>query len=566
MKRTKLMALLLCLTMCFVLVAGCSGSGSGATEAPAATEAPESGGEETAAPEDEGESASGFVEVQLPLTETEEELSLWLRLSPFLIMYNINDMSTTTFYTEMEARTGVHVNITSVPIFMAVEQFNIMMAGGEYTDMIDSFALLYTDGVDHAIDDGIIVDMNEFLDDWMPNYKAALDTDPQFWQDSLSADGRLAQANTLMATDEGVTVGMVIRQDWLEDVGMERPVTYDDYYNVLKAFQTELGKSGAFNISYLGATVNVTGGYETVGFYTDDEEMQPFMNIDGVASFGPSNEGYRKYLETMSQWYAEGLIFPDYITDSSQDLMQTAIANDEMGVFSYNRDDILRMQESARTIDADAYFVGSYDIRETADQEVHVRYPAQKVIDGIAISADCANIELAARWLDYCYSEEGSILCNYGVEGEGLQYDENGNPGYTDLVLHNPDMTSIACTAIYSKYGGAMLMDGRRNFGSYDEQLQEIINFWGESADMDYMYPAKARMTTDESETVSTYMEDIRSYVTEMTNRFIVGDETLNDETWSEYLETLDALGLQEVLDVKQTALDRYIALGESLA
>ena len=32
-------------------------------------------------------------------------------------------------------------------------------------------------------------------------------------------------------------IGLVIRTDYLEQVGMDVPVTYDDWYNVLKAFK-----------------------------------------------------------------------------------------------------------------------------------------------------------------------------------------------------------------------------------------------------------------------------------------------------------------------------------------
>ena len=577
--KTRIISIILLCALCFSLAACGSGGEkssvsaqeTSATEAPAQETSPEASSASEPTPEateeTPAEEATGFVPVQLPLTDSAEELSLWLRLSPFLMMYNVTDLSKATFYAEMEKRTGVVVNVTSVPIFMANEQFNFMMAGGELPDMIDSFALLYPQGVDHAVDEGLILDMNDFLHDWMPNYEHALTLNPQFTQDSLSAEGRLTHANTLFIEDEGVTVGMFIRRDWLDKLDMDLPVTYDDYYETLTAFKTELGKSGAFDIMYQGCTVNITGGYETVAFYTEDEETLPFMNIDGVASFGPINDGYRKYLETMAKWFDEGLLFQDYMTDTNRStMMEAGICSDEIGLFTPNRDDLSRFHASVRTIDPDATLGGAYDMRATEDQEIHVRYPSQTIIYGIAISGQCKNVELAAKWLDYCYSEEGTILCNYGVEGEGLQYDENGNPEYTDLVLHNPEMSSIACCAIYSKYGGAMLCYGRRNFGAYDQDVLDLSDFWEESGDYDYVYPAKAGMTTEESEEISSYMAEIRSYVIESTNKFITGGEPLNDETWATYVQTLKDLGVDRVVELKQAALDRYTALGEKLA
>lgn len=569
MEKVKLLPLLLAACLCLSLAA-CGGTPAEAdtpTAEPSAqtTTSADQTLETGETPEAETPAEKGFVPVNLPLTTEEEELSLWLRLSPFLMIYNISDLGETTFYTEMDKRTGVHVEVTSVPIFMAMEQFNIMMAGGDLPDMLDSFALLYPSGVDHAVDEGLIVDMNDFLSEWMPNYEYALSLNPRFIQDSTSAEGRLTHANTLMIEDEGVTVGMMIRQDWLDDVGLDLPETYDDYYEALTAFKVKLNKPGAMNMHFLGCTVNVTGGFETVGFYTEDEETLPFMNIQGTASFGPMNEGYRSYLETMARWFDEDLIFQDYASDTRQEMMDAGISNDEQGIFSINRDNMVKYQNAARLIDADATIAGAYDMRAYEGQEIHVKYPGQTIIYGVAISADCANIKLAARWLDYCYSEEGTILCNYGVEGEGLQYDGQGNPGYTDLVLHNEEMTSIACCAIYSKYGGAMLCYGRRNFGSYDDQMREMVDFWDNNSDYEYIYPAKAGLTTEESEEISAHMAEIRSYVTEMTNKFITGATPLNDEAWDKYVSVLKDLGVERLVEIKQDALDRYIALGKSL-
>jgi len=33
--------------------------------------------------------------------------------------------------------------------------------------------------------------------------------------------------------------GMMIRQDWLENVGLQPPKTIDDFYNILKALATQ---------------------------------------------------------------------------------------------------------------------------------------------------------------------------------------------------------------------------------------------------------------------------------------------------------------------------------------
>ena len=39
------------------------------------------------------------------------------------------------------------------------------------------------------------------------------------------------------------------------------------------------------------------------------------------------------------------------------------------------------------------------------------------------------------RWIDYLFSEEGSYLMRYGIEGKTWTRDENGYPVYVDGIL-----------------------------------------------------------------------------------------------------------------------------------
>ena len=50
--------------------------------------------------------------------------------------------------------------------------------------------------------------------------------------------------------------------------------------------------------------------------------------------------------------------------------------------------------------------------------EIHIRLRDSYTSGNTAISADCENWEVAMRWLDYLYTEEGALLANYGVEGD----------------------------------------------------------------------------------------------------------------------------------------------------
>jgi len=232
----------------------------------------------------------------------------------------------------------------------------------------------------------------------------------------------------------------------------------------------------------------------------------------------------------------------------------------EIGVCTQERDLIQTLTDMMQVDDPDAGWIGIRGLRKNPEDELHISYFVEKIIYGISVAATSPHRDLAAQWLDYCYSPDGQLLTNYGVEGEGLQFDENGNPGYTDLVLHSADYSIVAASAIYSQYGGAMLCYGDRTFGGYTDRTRNAIEQWAMDG-QDWMYPTKATMTTEQGEEYTVLINEINSYITEMTLKFIMGEEELNDSSWEAYMDNVENMGLQRAVELKQEALDAYLSL-----
>ena len=529
-----------------------------APEAPAEPEpepAEEPEAESVLEPEPE-EPVPAFVDPDLPLVQEPTELSLWVALKPFLMAYNL-DVNDLTFYREMEARTGVSLDISSVAIFAANEAFNLIIASGDYPDMMDSFQVMYTGSADSAIEQEIIVDLMDCID-LMPNYQAALDSDQTFWMDSLTPNGALPSANMLFASSEGATIGFMIREDWLSECGLEIPVTYDDMETTLEAFKQKYGV-GALGVSGYGQGWGVAAGMGVRDLDVSDASKAAFLMEDGVVSYSPATEEYRDYLELMAGWYAKGYVWKDFVSQANS--MYQYMLSGEVGVCTQERDLIQTLTDMMQVDDPDAGWIGIRGLRKDPGDELHISYFVEKIIYGIAVAATSAHRDLAAQWLDYCYSPEGQLLTNYGVEGEGLQFDKDGNPGYTDLVLHSADYSTVAASAIYSQYGGAMLCYGDRTFGGYTDRTRNAIEQWAMDG-QDWMYPTKATMTTDQGEEYTTLINEINSYITEMTLKFIIGEVELNDDTWGTYMETVENMGMARATEIKQEALAAYLSNG----
>ena len=70
----------------------------------------------------------------------------------------------------------------------------------------------------------------------------------------------------------------------------------------------------------------------------------------------------------------------------------------------------------------------------------------------LCITTDCRNVELAMRWCDWWYTEDGYYTTNYGIEGESFVFDDQGNPQY--LRQRNAAGRSRPQTGVSVVYAG----------------------------------------------------------------------------------------------------------------
>lgn len=489
--------------------------------------------------------------VALPLTDGNETLSYWFMMQPFMMGYNNVSEQDFTYFKEMEARTGVTLNLIAISMFSVSEQFSLMVTSGDYADMIEGATAYYSGGGSKAIADGFLADMNDYLD-LMPNYVAWLDSDPSYRRDITTMDGGIAYAALFGETERNV--GIQLRGDWLNALGLDLPTTYDEYHDVLTAFQNTYGaglwldSNGSQRNDVLSAGYNVHSN-------NSDPTVRPFRVIDGMVEYSAGTEDYREYVTMLHSWWQDGLIYRDFLSQQSVSSPDSSLVlNNTISIWA----------SDSGTMETYDSLTDSIDIRPVplprreAGQTLHLYDQTGKCGDGTSISTTCADPELAARWLDYCYTYDGMLLYNYGIEGEGLTFDEDGGPMYTDLVLNNPDMITVACSLLYSKFGGAGVVNAYRFSPGYTEKQNQAISLWTENLDSDYELPGAVQFTTEESSEYSTILSDLDTYAYQATLQFITGERPIDTE-WNSYIETLNSLKLDQIEILCQTAYDRYM-------
>lgn len=231
--KKRLFALLLALSMLTTMLAGCgspaasaSGSDEQVSSAPASSDAAPAPEEipasAEAAPGSAGESiledTHEFAEGAgvFPIADGDKTITIFDGWFPFFAAFGMESYADTLFFQEMEQRTGIHTEFRLENAETAVEKFNLMIAGGDYCDLMHDVDTNYTGGLDTAWADDVIIALDDLIDQWMPNYYNVLHSQDTFLTDLTSNQGNIYQIAILK--ERGVsrtTACKSVRTGWM---------------------------------------------------------------------------------------------------------------------------------------------------------------------------------------------------------------------------------------------------------------------------------------------------------------------------------------------------------------
>ncbi|NTV89666.1 MAG: extracellular solute-binding protein [Clostridiales bacterium] len=561
MKRFKTGTIVMAFLLATSIFAGCGQTATTTTAATTAeaTQAAAASTGATAADSTAAAADGSNLVVQLPLTTEKAEFTLFRGLAPFLQPY-LKDLNENPTWAELEKRTGVHIKFILMHPAAETEQFNIMIASGDYPDIINNALTLYKGGADKAIEDKVYLRLNELIDTQMPNYKNIL-SDADKRKIVTTDKCNIAAFANVYDEARAAEAGPMIRQDWLDELGLQTPVTYDDYYNVLKAFKE---KKNATAPLMIGANCvpfenYLVEGFGVAGFLMVDgaTNSAPFYMDGNTVKFGIIEPAFKEYLTMLNKWYTEGLISKDF-TSFTSDLMhpdEQTIINDKAGIW-YGESAMMAQYEQKATTAGFKVSPLKDAVKNAGDELKFADVPKTIESPNMAITTACKNPELAAKWFDYLYSEEGSKLCCYGVEG--VTYNMvDGKPQYTDLMLKNPDgMVFFQTLERYVMQGGPFVDDLERKRVSDSEQQKASYSAWAKATGGTLKLTLQGNMTTEEGEKYSMLFADISTYISEALPQFVTGKKPLSE--FDAFVAQIKTMKIDECIKIKQDAEDRF--------
>lgn len=612
--KKKLLALLLVLSVICTVLTGCGGAqtssapaGSSAQETAGA--APEAPSEKTeapapAAPGSSEESAAteeaepetmdftesnaamdftGFQEMlktlttELPVVDQPETLTYFFGYESSVLNYLPGgELQNHQIWSALEDLTGVHVEMTIVDSSTATDKLNLMLASGDFTDLMNMSS--YTSGVDAAYEQEIILDLGDQLEANMPNYWTIIHSDQKLLGEVQDSGKFLAIYPIKDEVANPQDMGPFVRMDWLEDLNMEVPTTYDELTKVLEAFKSE--KNCAEPMS-LYNTVSMNDGLLMGGFGSMAElstnglsgnALNGYYQEDGHVIYGATADGTRKFLSWLHMLYEKGLIdfenMQNRMINPFSELTAVACAQGDTGYMFSNQPfgGNYSVMAASDYGDPGCNWWPVQDVGETPGQEIPF-FEEVTLVDNIAtilcVSTQCENVETALKFLDYGYSYAGSLLYNFGYqkgsghEIESWDFNAEGRPEFDPAVFEQFGATAIGSSVLATKDLGGVIVDTRLAF-EFGDRENACFDAWKTNKRPANILGSATQFTAEEGQEAAGIYSDILTHVSTSVLQFINGDLDVDDDSvWKGYVSEIEAMDLGRLTEIVQTAYDR---------
>ncbi|MFP4975775.1 extracellular solute-binding protein [Paenibacillus sp. CN-4] len=227
----------------------------------------------------------------------------------------------------------------------------------------------------------------------------------------------------------------IVREDWLESLGLAEPDTLEEYAEVLRAFKKGdpdgNGRQDTWGLSFAGA-----------------EDLQAFMSAAGLP------RGLRLDLETgkrdmpyaseqavpVYEWlaalYRDGILEPGFAENDTKHLKELFVSG-QVGMIIGPDEWIGELMGYGVNASGTVLQVSGLPAPSGPNGEKLLRRDAPGVW---AVPAGVRNTEAAIRFVEFWHSEPGNVLSTIGIAGLDWTHDRAGNAVLTEVgTAHGMD-------------------------------------------------------------------------------------------------------------------------------
>ena len=400
---------------------------------------------------------------------------------------------------------------------------------------------------------GALVPISDYSD-WTPNFNARVE---EFGlTDAINAlklsDGKLYYLPSL--TDipfyDG---GLILREDYLTSKGLAAPKTFDDLYEILKAYKADYPDSYPLTIlagprvlyrmtmPSFGISLGKNGASATNTLSWDYTNKTYFA--------GAISDQYKAYITYMAKLYAEGLLDPEMADPIDGDMWSQKMATGaSMATYAYY--DQIGGVTAASEIEG--FKLNLYPSLEGSAGAHH--QPKNSAGMGImfpAATAKRADFEQVVRAIDAAFfSEDAAKIWCLGVEGV-TNTEQDGVITYTDELVNSADGVY---KTLQVKYGGGadglqLVWYNDREMTKYDANYAAINATVAAMGDVIQAIPPSPMfddLTAEDAGLLQTPLSDAWEI---WNDAFLTGKKSIEAD-WDAYVAEMQSKGIEEFLSL----------------
>ena len=492
--------------------------------------------------------------------QTDVTLRWWMGLPNQVTAYGagMNDTYVDDYLKEF---TGIGVSYEHPVAGQEAAAFNIMQSSDDMPDIIEYGWAGYPGGPDKAIDDKFITPLNSYIEKVCPNLRALYDEHPDYAVQMVTDKGNYYQFPFIRGEEKLATyMTYIIREDLLSKAGLAVPETLDEWETALYAFKDQ-GIKAPINLriknSQLATFSPFTACYGFAGTFYHDENNK--------VKFGPyEKEKFTPWVEMLKKWYDDGILDREFANEDLKRINAMVTNGDNGAIFCAIGGEFGNFISAIPEGSPIHYVPTKIPVRNKGELAMYTQkdFP---VMNCCAISYTSEHKELAARLLDFGYSEAGHIMYNFGKEGDSFNYKDGPRgshiPTYEPKVVDQKENGNLSVAQGMSKYiraytSGPFVQDIEYIYQYYPTKEQtEALDLW-ESDTLKYKLPLLS-MSIEEQQRYNDIMTPIDTYREETLAKIVSGKTPISE--LDAYYDQLKKLGIEDAIKLQQDAYDRYL-------
>jgi putative aldouronate transport system substrate-binding protein len=487
----------------------------------------------------------------LPIVEEPQTIEIWRGFSSTVI----SGFHESEPFIEAEARTNVLIDWFAPPVGQATENFMMRIAADDLPHVFSN-PPAFPGGPAAAVEQGVYLDLTPYYNmGWLPNYRWLRAYHPiaeEIRRGTTDDLGRVIGINMLDIVPSHPWSGLWIRQDYLDNLGLDTPTTIDEWDYVLRTFRDYRGSWVLGHNLYQGVQTN----FAFVGSF--GAGFRRWLDMDGTVGHGSIQPGFEDYLRLMNRWLADGIMDPDFFTKEGADFY-ASVASHEFLAFDLAYGGLGQQLLTGRQFNPDMAVTPLPNPAPAPGVPVRISSQNNSIIRGDRsfvtdrTYAD-GNLEVVLRWLDYWYSQDGGDLGSYGIFGHTSQWNDDGEIEWIHPIFDDPHMDFWTPVLLFKVRPFSFLRDST----AYDNvpEVWECIRVWGAADNSWIMATDLTTLTPDEASEMAGIMADVDTHILEQSLLFITGARSLDQ--FDQYLAELESMNIRRAEEIQQASLERF--------